>query len=105
MLNNNDKWNRRHQKSILQPKSMFQSWSEIHKVDSADEIRYFLQGSEISDLPPISVQDPYAFRCIPQVHGASKAAFDHVNEAFTTELNSVTDNPTIFADSIFIVFL
>ncbi|MEM7105611.1 MAG: histidine ammonia-lyase [Bacteroidota bacterium] len=69
------------------------------QVNTANEIRYFLEGSEIAGLPPISVQDPYAFRCIPQVHGASKAAFDHVLEAFTTEMNAVTDNPTIFPDS------
>ncbi|HKL67973.1 MAG TPA: aromatic amino acid lyase, partial [Bacteroidales bacterium] len=43
-------------------------------------------------------QDPYSFRCIPQVHGASYQAVDHVAERLMTEINSVTDNPTIFPD-------
>ena len=42
------------------------------------------------------VQDPYSFRCMPQVHGASKGVVSHVKDVFTTEINSVTDNPTIF---------
>ena len=44
------------------------------------------------------VQDPYSFRCIPQVHGASKDALKHVREAVQTEINSVTDNPNVFAE-------
>jgi histidine ammonia-lyase len=44
------------------------------------------------------VQDPYSFRCIPQVHGASKDALDHVQQVFLTEINSVTDNPNVFPD-------
>jgi histidine ammonia-lyase len=44
------------------------------------------------------LQDPYSFRCIPQVHGASKDSFDFVLKTFLTEINSVTDNPIIFPD-------
>jgi histidine ammonia-lyase len=44
------------------------------------------------------VQDPYSFRCIPQVHGASYDAFTHVQHIVTTEINSVTDNPTVFPE-------
>jgi histidine ammonia-lyase len=44
------------------------------------------------------VQDPYSFRCIPQVHGASKDTFEYVANIFLTEINSVTDNPTVFPD-------
>ena len=44
------------------------------------------------------VQDPYSFRCIPQVHGASKDAIEYVRSVLITEINSVTDNPTIFPD-------
>jgi histidine ammonia-lyase len=46
------------------------------------------------------VQDPYSFRCIPQVHGASKDALEYgQKKVFKTEINSVTDNPNIFIDS------
>lgn len=43
-----------------------------------------------------SVQDPYSFRCVPQVHGASKIAIDHVEHIVENEINAVTDNPNIF---------
>ena len=43
-----------------------------------------------------SVQDPYSFRCVPQVHGASYAAFEHARQVIETEMNSATDNPNIF---------
>jgi histidine ammonia-lyase len=59
----------------------------------------FLEGSEILAQPKQHVQDPYSFRCIPQVHGASKDAIDYVKRVFKTEINSVTDNPNIFIDS------
>ncbi|MBK8547882.1 MAG: aromatic amino acid lyase [Saprospiraceae bacterium] len=42
------------------------------------------------------MQDPYSFRCVPQVHGASYQAFKHAKEVIETELNSATDNPNIF---------
>jgi histidine ammonia-lyase len=62
----------------------------------------FLEGSRIIAQPKKHVQDPYSFRCIPQVHGASKDAIDYVKRVFKTEVNSVTDNPNIFiqADEI-----
>ena len=56
-----------------------------------------LQGSQMPK-DKVSVQDPYSFRCIPQVHGASYHALLHAKEIVTTELNSVTDNPNIFAE-------
>ncbi|MCX6211864.1 MAG: histidine ammonia-lyase [Bacteroidetes bacterium] len=45
------------------------------------------------------VQDPYSMRCIPQVHGASRNAYDHLNELAEIEMNSVTDNPIILSDT------
>jgi len=45
------------------------------------------------------VQDPYSMRCIPQVHGASRNAYDHLNELAEIEMNSVTDNPIILSES------
>lgn len=57
-----------------------------------------LQGSEIAAQKKVQVQDPYSFRCIPQVHGASKDTITHVYNVVTTEINSVTDNPNVFPD-------
>lgn len=67
-------------------------------VKVAAEIRNILRGSEIAVQTKTAVQDPYAFRCIPQVHGASLDAMRHIEQVFETEINSVTDNPTIFPD-------
>jgi histidine ammonia-lyase len=66
------------------------------QLKSAENIRDFLKGSEIQKGEKEHVQDPYSFRCMPQVHGASKDVITHVKDVFTTEINSVTDNPTIF---------
>ncbi len=68
------------------------------QVETAARISQHLQGSTIGSQPKTSVQDPYSFRCIPQVHGASKDAFEHVLNTFLKEINSVTDNPNIFPD-------
>ena len=57
-----------------------------------------LEGSQIIAQPKKHVQDPYSFRCVPQVHGASKDAIAHVANVITTEINSATDNPTVFPD-------
>ena len=66
------------------------------QLKTAENIRDFLEGSEIQKGEKEHVQDPYSFRCMPQVHGASKGVISHVKEVFTTEINSVTDNPTVF---------
>ena len=63
---------------------------------TAKNIRGLLEGSEIQKQDKDHVQDPYSFRCIPQVHGATKDVISHVKNIFTTEINSVTDNPTVF---------
>jgi len=62
-----------------------------------------LDGSEIIEQQKQHVQDPYSFRCIPQVHGASKDTIDYVKRVFKTEINSVTDNPNIFAEEDLII--
>ena len=46
------------------------------------------------------VQDPYSMRCVPQVHGASRNAFEHLRSLAEIELNSVTDNPIILSDEV-----
>ncbi|WP_111308654.1 histidine ammonia-lyase [Confluentibacter sediminis] len=45
------------------------------------------------------VQDPYSMRCIPQVHGASRNAYYHLNELADIEMNSVTDNPIVLSET------
>ncbi|NRS89793.1 histidine ammonia-lyase [Flavobacterium sp. 7E] len=69
------------------------------QIVTAGRVKEFLEGSEIIAQEKTHVQDPYSFRCIPQVHGASKDAFDYVKKVFKTEINSVTDNPNIFIES------
>ncbi len=66
------------------------------QIVTAARVNVFLEGSEIINQKKQHVQDPYSFRCIPQVHGASKDAIDYVKRVFKTEINSVTDNPNIF---------
>jgi histidine ammonia-lyase len=68
------------------------------QVDTAKRLRELLNGSEIASQKKSQIQDPYSFRCIPQVHGATKDSFDHVQNVFLKEANSVTDNPNIFPD-------
>lgn len=68
------------------------------QLQTARAIRSYLEGSEIGKQEKKQVQDPYSFRCAPQVHGATKDTVNYVNSVFETEINSVTDNPTIFPD-------
>lgn len=68
------------------------------QLDTAKAFRELLKGSEIIVRHKEHVQDPYSFRCIPQVHGAAKDTIDYVESVITTEINSVTDNPTVFPD-------
>lgn len=68
------------------------------QLSVADTIWQLLQKSEIGCRPKSQVQDPYSFRCIPQVHGASREVFAHCREIIIREINSVTDNPSIFPE-------
>lgn len=77
----------------------------VHKVRPHDgqyltalNIKRALEGSEIIDQEKAHVQDPYSFRCAPQVHGACKDAIAFAQSVFEKEINAVTDNPTIFPD-------
>ncbi|CAM3311345.1 Histidine ammonia-lyase [Flavobacterium longum] len=69
------------------------------QIVTSKRILEFLEGSEIISQPKKHVQDPYSFRCMPQVHGASKDAIDYVKKVFKTEVNSVTDNPNVFVEA------
>jgi len=68
------------------------------QIETAKNIRSILDGSRLIDNPGKAVQDPYSFRCIPQVHGAVKDTVHYAAEVILREINSVTDNPTIFPD-------
>ena len=67
-------------------------------IQTSEEMRSLLEGSEISSQSKTHVQDPYSFRCIPQVHGASLDTLNYFTSVIETEINSVTDNPNIFVE-------
>ncbi len=73
------------------------------QIETGEVFRRILKGSEIIEHEKEHVQDPYSFRCIPQVHGAVKDAMHHVTEVLHIEINSVTDNPTVFPDDDLVV--
>ena len=68
------------------------------QVLTAKRVNEILEGSEIGLSEKNNVQDPYSFRCIPQVHGATKDTIFFVQKTLKTEINSVTDNPNIFTE-------
>ncbi|MFA5289134.1 MAG: histidine ammonia-lyase [Bacteroidales bacterium] len=76
---------------------------EVHQIRphagqaaSAALVKKYLEGSELAQRQKEHVQDPYSFRCAPQVHGATRDCIEYVSRVMTTEMNSATDNPTIF---------
>ncbi len=69
----------------------------------AAHFRNLLEGSDLIKRPKVHVQDPYSFRTVPQVHGASRDAMEYVSGVVTTEMNSATDNPMVFPDDDLIV--
>ena len=73
------------------------------QLATARAVRRLLEGSELIRRPKKHVQDPYSFRCMPQVHGATKDTIDYVESVFETEINSPTDNPTVFPEEDMVV--
>ena len=73
------------------------------QIETAARIRELLEGSEIIRQKKVHVQDPYSFRCMPQVHGASKDVIRYVKSIIEIEINSATDNPTVFPDEDLII--
>lgn len=73
------------------------------QIETGRVFRALLEGSEIIKREKEHVQDPYSFRCIPQVHGAVKDAMNHVTDILHIEINSVTDNPTVYPDEDLVV--
>lgn len=77
----------------------------VHKIrphagqaEVASTMRKLLDGSQLQEQPKTHVQDPYSFRCIPQVHGATLDAIRYCTQVVLTEVNGVTDNPNVFPD-------
>ncbi len=73
------------------------------QMETARAFMDLLEGSELIGRPKEHVQDPYSFRCIPQVHGAVKDNIRYVRSVIENEINSVTDNPNIFPDEDMII--
>lgn len=73
------------------------------QIETAARFRELLKGSGLIARPKVHVQDPYSFRCIPQVHGAAKDTIAYVKSVLEDEINSPTDNPTIFPEDDIIV--
>ena len=73
------------------------------QIETAERFRKLLEGSEIIKQKKVHVQDPYSFRCIPQVHGASKDTIRYVKSVIEIEINSATDNPAVFPDEDLII--
>ncbi|WP_311355571.1 histidine ammonia-lyase [Alloprevotella tannerae] len=73
------------------------------QIDTAARIKQLLEGSELIKQPKTYVQDPYSFRCVPQVHGAAKDTINYVKSVIDTEINSATDNPTVCPDEDLVI--
>ena len=73
------------------------------QIETAFRFRKIFEGSQLINGKKNHVQDPYSFRCIPQVHGASKDAIRYVASVFEDEINAVTDNPTLFPEDDLII--
>lgn len=75
----------------------------VGQLATARAVRHWLKDSPMITRPKKHVQDPYSFRCMPQVHGAVKDALNYVTAVIETEINSPTDNPTVFPELDMIV--
>ncbi len=73
------------------------------QIETADRMCKLLQGSQILCNVKAHVQDPYSFRCVPQVHGSVKDTLRYVHSVMDIEVNSVTDNPTVCPDDDLVV--
>jgi histidine ammonia-lyase len=71
--------------------------------NTAANIRKYISNSAIQSIPKTHVQDPYSFRCLPQVHGATKDVLKFIEQVLEREINAVTDNPTIFPEEELVI--
>lgn len=77
--------------------------NQVGQIKTAEIFRELLAESELANREKAHVQDPYSFRCIPQVHGASYDTIEHCATIVEREINAVTDNPTVFPDDDIVV--
>lgn len=77
--------------------------NQVGQIKTAEIFRNLLADSELANREKAHVQDPYSFRCIPQVHGASYDTIEHCANIVEREINAVTDNPTVFPDDDIVV--
>lgn len=77
---------------------LHQARHHLGQIQTASRFRMLLDDSDLIKQYKVHVQDPYSFRCIPQVHGATKDAVNYVASVLSSEINAVTDNPTVFPD-------
>lgn len=75
----------------------------LGQIETARRFRELLDGSELIRGQKVHVQDPYSFRCVPQVHGAVKDTLRYVKSVIDIEINSATDNPTVCPDEDLII--
>lgn len=85
-------------------------FESLHKVrphkgqlETAAAVRRYTDGSDIIKRHKEHVQDPYSFRCAPQVHGAAKDTIRYVASVIETEINSTTDNPIVLPDEDLVI--
>lgn len=85
-------------------------FESLHKVrphkgqlETAAAVRKYTDGSDIIKRHKEHVQDPYSFRCAPQVHGAAKDTIRYVASVIETEINSTTDNPIVLPDEDLVI--
>ena len=75
----------------------------VGQIETGERFIRLLEGSELIRRPKEHVQDPYSFRCIPQVHGAAKDNLHYVTSVIENEINSATDNPSIFPEEDMVI--
>lgn len=73
------------------------------QLETAAAVRCWLEGSQLIQRHKEHVQDPYSFRCAPQVHGAAKDTIRYVESVVETEINSTTDNPIVLPDEDMVI--
>ena len=73
------------------------------QTETAERINKLLEGSQLIEQHKVNVQDPYSFRCMPQVHGTVKDTLRYVDSVIETEINSATDNPTVVPEEDVII--
>jgi len=78
---------------------LHQQRKQAGQVSSAAALRNWLSESAIQKKQKEHLQDPYSFRCAPQVHGATRDVINYALMIAGNEINAVTDNPLVFGNN------